>query len=57
MLFATVKVIRSEWRLRTWAGLNETRDALCVQVDPPSTEDMGNLGNRNGVHGSGGGIT
>ena len=57
MPFATVKVLRREWRLRTWAGRNETGDAPCVQVDPPSAEDVGNLGNRNAVHGSEGGIT
>lgn len=57
MLLATVKVIRGEWGLRTWAGLNETAEALCIQADPPSPEDMGSLGNLNGVRASEGGTT
>lgn len=57
MLFAAVKVIRGEWGPRTWAGLNETADALCIQVDPPSPEDVGNLGNLNRVREIEGGTT
>lgn len=57
MLFATFKIIRGEWGLRTWAGLNETAEALCIQADPPSPEDVGSLGNRNGVRESEGGTT